>query len=170
MSLALTLVALLCTGGHHGHHGGHSSSSGATFEPGWLLDDAGKAWVAVELLSRADLELEVNTLHARWPGMGGVAALITAGIVLGVVGVGFTIAGIVQTLVTGMVTWVLGVGLGALGTGVLLIILGAIDFLAVFDQRNRYDYRIKQLEQRLDQLEKVGRAPSPSQGLMLTRF
>lgn len=177
MPTILTLAAMLCSGGvpsiaslaegRHGHHG-HSSGHSSGMNPGWLLDDAGNAWVAVELLSKTDLVLELDGLHARWPGMGGSAALITSGIVLVLVGLGFTVAGLVQTLVTGMVTWVLGVGLGAVGLGIVLFIVGVSTFLSVSDTRSRYDYRIKQLEQRLQVLDKATLGPVPS--LPLARF
>lgn len=160
-------VGSLVEAGHHGHHSLGSGGNGLP-DPSWLLDDAGKAWVAVELLTRAELLLEIDHLQARMPGMGGVAALVTSGIVLVLVGVGFTIAGLVQVAVTGMVTWVLGVGLGALGIGVVLLILAVVDSVAILETRNRYDYRLARLRDQLGKVTQLQVGPSPT--LTLARF
>ena len=180
MSLPLALVAVLCSSGvpsvsdlvegHHSHHSSlGGSSSSLELDPGWLLDDDGLPWVAVELLSRADLRLHIDGLRARVPGMGGVAALITSGVILVLVGVGFSIGGLVQTLLTGIFAWTLGVGLGALGLGILLIVLGAVDLVWVGNTRLRYEHRLRELEARLQVLDKLT-LEGPKPAFMLARF
>ncbi len=64
--ITLSLAAMLCGG---------VPSIGALAEghdPSWLVDDEGKPWVATSSLSRAELMLELEVLHARWRGVGGV--------------------------------------------------------------------------------------------------
>jgi hypothetical protein len=184
MSLALTLTVALCGGAvpsvaslaeaHHSHHSSGSSSDApfAGLDAGWmLLDDAGKAWVAVELLSRADLAFELEGLRARFPGMGGPTALIIIGAVLVLTGAVLSIVGLVQTLVTSIFAWTLGVGLGSLGLGVVLLIVGVASLASSTATRTRYNYRMKELANRLEVLDRQSTAPTgPSPSLLFARF
>src|SRR5262245_43425057 len=107
-----TLALILVLGGHHGGHSFHGGSGTRGPQPGWLLDDDGKPWRDVALMSQELLLEEQTRLEAKRPGYGAPIFLIILGVVTALTGVGFAIGGIIDATVTMVASWALYVGAG----------------------------------------------------------
>lgn len=114
-------------------------------DPSWLLDDEGKPWVSATLLSRAELVLELEVLHARWRGVGGAGAMLTAGFFLFLTGGVFTVVGVVAAI-SGSFFWPILPAVAALLVGVGLVVWGISDLISIGREQARRRYRIRELE------------------------
>lgn len=124
-------------------------------DPAWLLDDDGKPWSPLEEMTREQVLAELTFLRGKTPGIGGPLLLIVIGGLTFFTGVGFTIGGIVSTLVSTAISWALYVGLGGIVLGVVLVVAGVIRFGQIARSSTRYQYRIEQLEHRLETLDQM---------------
>ena len=110
---------------------------------------AGKAWIAVDLLTKAEILAEIELLTAKQRGFGRPTFLLVTAFFVVLVGAIVSIAGGISLF------------LGAPIVTLVAAILGIADALAVVANQNRYGYRIGELKRRREALDSVTRAPFP---------
>ena len=178
---AALLVALLSSSvpgvgeltlGKHGLGGLRGGYSSTNPNPKWLLDDDGKPWTPVEQLVKEQILEEIARLEGRRPGYGGPATLFVLGLLVALTGVGFVIGGGIDTAISGVISWALYVGAGGVVVGLVLMIWGLVRLGTVLNERQRYDWRLDRLKERLEALDKLTRVPgaAPAELFTVARF